>query len=414
MQNVSVFSEIARLKRVIVHTPGCEVEKMTPDNAERALYSDILNLDVAREEYAQFKGVLSKFCQVFEVRELLAEALSVEGVQHGFVETVTAQETDAGLKKALLQLRPEKLAQHLIEGVELEHNNLTRYLSDERYGLKPLHNFFFTRDSSMTVYNQIVLGRMASSVRERESQIMEVIFRNHPAFYGTPIFSPAPATQYPKGGITLEGGDLLVVSPQVLVCGIGLRTSTQGVDRLIDLFKADKKPLQHIIVQELPDSPESFIHLDMVFTMLDHDLCMAYEPLILSHNQYRTIHIQIRNGKVTSIANEPDLIVALAKTGIELKPVLCGGTDRWSQEREQWHSGANFLALAPGVVIGYERNKHTLDELSNNGFNIVKASEILKNNLPFPEKRSVITIAGSELARGGGGARCMSMPVERD
>jgi len=198
-----------------------------------------------------------------------------------------------------------------------------------------------------------------------------------------------------------------------LVIGTGQRTSTQGIDYIIETIKNEKREPTHIVVQELPESPESFIHLDMVFTLLDRDYCMVYEPLILSHNRFRTIHITITNGKVLSIDTEPDLLTALKKLGHALKPIRCGGWDSWSQEREQWHSGANFLAISPGIIIGYDRNVHTIEELNKNGFDVVQAKDLIDNNLALPKSKAVITIAGAELARGGGGARCMSMPVRR-
>jgi arginine deiminase len=132
-------------------------------------------------------------------------------------------------------------------------------------------------------------------------------------------------------------------------------------------------------------------------------------------NRLRTIHIQIENRKVTKIEENPNILVALQKVGIDLKPVFCGSkTDSWIQEREQWHSGANFFAFAPGKVIGYARNSHTIDELSNNGFEVLKSSDVIEGKISVDDyKKCVVLIPGSELARGGGGARCMTMPVRR-
>ena len=172
--------------------------------------------------------------------------------------------------------------------------------------------------------------------------------------------------------------------------------------------------MQHILIQELPDTPESFIHLDMVFTFMDVDSCMVYEPLIMGTNRFHTIHIRIENGKVLDIREQKNLPKALKKLGMDMEPIKCGGgIDSWTQEREQWHSGANFLAFAPGKVIGYERNVHTIEQLSQKGFQIIPAKDLLSGLCEIPDGKCVITIPGSELARGGGGARCMSMPIRR-
>jgi arginine deiminase len=142
---------------------------------------------------------------------------------------------------------------------------------------------------------------------------------------------------------------------------------------------------------------------------------MVYEPLILKTNKYATLHMIVRNGKIESIEEVPNIPFVLNKLGMPVKPVLCGGTHTHNQEREQWHSGANFFAFAPGRVIGYERNTHTVEELSKEGFSVLKASDVIsgKENVDDHEKL-VVTIHGSELARGGGGARCMTMPVRRE
>ncbi len=411
-----INSEFGKLEGVIIHQPGSEVENMTPENAERALYSDILNLSIASREFALLEGVLQKVTSVFHVKNLLAEILKDENVKINLLKEVCKNEGNVVDPYQLAENQAINLANLLIEGVVLEKNNLTNYLSNERFLLRPLHNLFFTRDPAMGMNEHMIIGKMANPVRERESMIMEAIFNNHPIFE-TKTLNPAN----PVSGIvmnpksTLEGGDFLVARENVFVIGTGVRTSTQGIDFIIENIKQLKTETQHIIVQELPATPESFIHLDMVFTFLNSDSCMIYEPVITKMNRLRTIHIQIENRKVTKIEENANILVALQKVGIDLKPVFCGSkTDSWIQEREQWHSGANFLAFAPGKVIGYERNSHTIDELSNNGFEVLKAADVIEGKISVDDyKKCVVLIAGSELARGGGGARCMTMPVRR-
>ena len=142
---------------------------------------------------------------------------------------------------------------------------------------------------------------------------------------------------------------------------------------------------------------------------------MVYPPVIFGMSRFKTIHIEIENGKVNRIEEMPNIPKALSKLGLDLKPVSCGGnSDPWIQEREQWHSGANFLAFAPGKVIGYQRNVHTMEELNKNGYEIISATDVIAGKVsPEDYTKCVVTIAGSELARGGGGARCMSQPIKR-
>ncbi|MFA5328161.1 MAG: arginine deiminase family protein [Prolixibacteraceae bacterium] len=411
---IDVRSEIGQLEAVIVHTPGQEVEEMTPENAERALYSDILNLSVAGSEYSVFKGVLNKVSKTLEVRDLLADILKNDAVRSNLLTEICSGEGAMEVFPGLMGQSAHELSRLLINGVFLERNNLTRYLSQERFSLRPLHNFFFTRDASMSFGNEVLIGKMASKVRDREALIMNAVFNNHPLLETSTINPNTPESLQNYPGISIEGGDFQVGRDDVLVLGTGIRTSTQGIDFILENIKAKKQGLQHILIQELPDTPESFIHLDMVFTFLDVDTCMVYEPLIMGTNRFHTIHIQVENGNVTDIKEQPNLPKALKKLGIDVNPVQCGGgKDAWTQEREQWHSGANFLAFAPGKVIGYERNVHTLEQLSKNGFQIIQAKDLLAGLADIPDGKCVLTIPGSELARGGGGARCMSMPVRR-
>ncbi len=413
---IQVSSETGPLEAVILHRPGPEVENMTPANAERALYSDILNLSVASEEYEQLKGILDKVSRTFEVRDLLADILGNRGVREELVRKICCVEGICQAAEALIDLPAGLLAGQLIEGVPLVQDNLTRFLSQERYLLRPLHNLFFTRDIAMVINDKVMNGKMANRVRDRESLIMEAIFTHHSLFGITPWNPVSPGTLVSQKEIgTMEGGDFLVVREDVFVIGTGMRTSTQGIDFLLDRICETTRETRHIIVQELPRAPESFIHLDMIFTLLDKDACMVYEPIIFELNRYKTIHIETGNGKVQKIEHEPNIMESLKKLGMDLEPIACGGnSDPWIQEREQWHSGANLFAFAPGKVIGYARNIHTMDELNRYGFEIITATEVIRGTKsPADYRRCVVTIAGSELARGGGGARCMTLPVRR-
>lgn len=413
--NVNVTSEFGELEGVIVHTPGLEVEEMTPETAKRALYSDILNLSVATEEYKQLKGVLSKVSPCFEVKDLLAEVLKTDNVRKNLLAEICLAENAQDILEDLQELKPADLARLLIQGVPIKRNNLTRYLSQERFSLWPLHNFLFTRDASMAFRDEVLIGKMANAVRDREALIMDAIFTHHPMLGTQTINSQKPGIIPAGKNITIEGGDFQVARQDVLVIGCGIRTSTQGIDFILESIKAKKEPVRHILVQELPDTPESFIHLDMAFTFLGYDACMVYEPLILGTNRFHTIHIKVEKGEVSQIREVKNLVKGLEKLGMDMQPIACGGqNDSWTQEREQWHSGANFFAIAPGQVIGYERNVNTVNELSKHGFEVIKAKELIDGTRTITKnQKCVITIAGSELARGGGGARCMTMPFRR-
>lgn len=410
---INVSSEIGRLDAVLLHPPGAEVENMTPRNVQRALYSDILNLSIAQEEYRQLQGVLSKVADVYIMDDLLAKVLDNIESRTGLLQRICVSEDATDYYGLLLDMPSRTLAKVLIEGLPARIDTLTAFLKNEYYALYPLYNFYFTRDAAVTIGGSALVCRMANKVRMRESYIMDAIYRSSGVFDCKVV--DANDFQPQNSPIMMEGGDIIVAREDILLLGNGCRTSSQGIDFMIERFRREHdKGRYHVIVQQLPSEPESFIHLDMVFTFLDRDKCMIFEPLILGDNQYQTVHITISDGKVSKITSAPDILTVLRRLGMDLEPVVCGGPDEWDQEREQWHSGANCFAFAPGKVITYARNIHTLEELDRAGFNVVSADDVISGKVHVDgDGRYAVTVAGSELPRGGGGARCMTMPLSR-
>lgn len=410
--NISINSEIGELEYVITHTPGAEVENMTPENAARALYSDILNMSVALPEYNEFNAVLKKVSKVFEVSELLSDVIADEQVKSNLIARICKTEAVDDVCKTLSSIDNKELSRQLIEGVEMRKDTLTKFLDNERYSLHPLPNFFFTRDASISINDRIIISHMASKVRERESLIMETIFNHHPKFSTQTV---NPIKLFDKSGkASIEGGDVIIARDDIFLSGISARTTSQGIDALLEFLKT-KPGTKHLILQELPYQPESFIHLDMVFTFLDRDKCMIFEPLIMRSSRHLTIHIIVQDDQVIQIKEEENILSALRKLGMDLEPVYCGGNnDIYIMEREQWQSGANFFAIAPGKVIGYARNIYTIEALNKHGFEVIRAKDILKSRVNLNDyEKYVIAIGGNELSRGGGGARCMTMPLRR-
>ncbi|NBC83368.1 MAG: arginine deiminase [Bacteroidetes bacterium] len=409
--NIGVFSEIDELKKVIVHTPGPEIESITPENAHKALYSDILNLSMAKNEHGQLTTVLKMIAQTYEFRDLLTDLCGREEIKKKLLQDIVLIEKNPSLYDRLMGLSAGNLSAALIEGLPLEKSSLTNFLNENRFALTPLNNAFFTRDAAFCLYNSLFISNMATKVRAREARLLEYIFIHHPEFelHNETILP----NNIPNNG-SFEGGDFIVFNENVLFVGMGKRTSSEGIDFVVDALKKEKREI-HIIVQELPDKPESFIHLDMVFTLLDRDLALIYEPLILRSNKYQTFNMHLKGNGNVHIQSVPNLVEAVRLLGYDLKWVACGGLQSLTnQEREQWHSGANSFAWAPGKFFGYSRNVYTAEVLSKEGYEIIPAMDIIKGTINISAyKKCMVTFDGAELARGGGGARCMTLPVKR-
>ncbi len=389
--DISVNSEIGKLNGVILHRPGIEIERMIPENIYKALYSDILNMDIAQREYALLEGVLQTITQVFYVTDLLAKILQDDKIKKQIVDDVCKMYS-LNIQSQLMDMSAMSLSHVLIEGYSI---------GNHQYVIPPLYNLFFTRDASVSVLNRVMINDMKFETRVRESYLMQKIFQHY--FH-------ASTFRISASGVTIEGGDVLIAREDVLLVGNGCRTSKKAIEMLIEQLKGTS--IKHIVVQQLPKKPDSFIHLDMVFTFLDKNICMCYQPLIAQPSQYTTTHIDMESGKVEE---KTTLLEALQALCFDVQPIFCGGDDIWNQQREQWHSGANFFAIEPGKIIGYQRNIHTIHALHQYGFDIVEATDIISGKDSIDNhQRCVVTIPSNELPRGGGGARCMTMPINRE
>ena len=403
---VCVNSEIGQLEHVLVHTPGPELENMTPETAHDYLFSDILNLPVAENEHKYFKGVLEKAAKVHEISDLLTDILYDENVKNTLVDRICQSEDIAFMADQLKSLDAPALSKALIEGV---HQDDVPVTDPHYFTLRPLPNFYFMRDASFTMFNNLMISHMATKVRARETAILETIYSTHPLFDGEVI---CPAKKYGNSEAIMEGGDIHIAREDIVLSGMSARTNKHGIAALVEHLKT-KPGVKHLIAQQLPLTPESFIHLDMVFTMLNVDRCMAYEPVIMNP-AFRTVHYIIDGEKVTT-KEEPNLVVALNHLGVPVEPIFCGGGgNSLFPAREQWHSGTNFFCFAPGKFLGYARNRHTIEAINKAGFDVVTAADIVEGRDSLDNhKKCVVTFIGNELSRGGGGARCMTMPVQR-
>lgn len=399
-----VESEIGKLNYVLLHAPGPEIEHMIPENAHKFLFSDMLNQREAYNDYKDFQDTLKKVANVLTVRELLEDILKKQTLKSELIDKICKRENLTFLKNELESLSSSDLAKAFIEG--LENDNFK-----ERYIMPPAPNFFFMRDASFTMYDNIMISKMATTVRDRESILLNAIYTHSPIF---DVKTVNPVEQYAPNGIgRVEGGDVLIARHDIILSGCGIRTSREGINAMIEHLKT-KGGRRHLILQELPHEPESFIHLDMVFTLLDVNKCMIFKPVILNPN-FKTIHFEINeNGEVLA-GEEENLIVALRKLGMDLEPIFCGGDDEYNMLREQWHSGSNFFTFAPGKVLGYERNYNTIENLNKHGFEVLTAADVASGKVSVDDyKKCVVAFKGNELSRGGGGARCMTMPLHRD
>lgn len=401
---IHVTSEIGKLKTVMLHRPGREIENITPDSMYRLLFDDIPYLPIAQEEHDYFAQTLrDQGIEVLYFEKLAAEALADQDVKEEFVDRMVAESGYAAglihdvLKEYLLAMNTQDMVNKIFEGVrreeiDLPHMTLQQAAEDTEWPfvMDPMPNAYFTRDPQASIGDGLSINRMTFPARQRESLITEYIIKHHLRFAGQ-----VNVWRDRNHETHIEGGDELVLSDHVFAIGISQRTTADAIEDIAkNLFK--KSNYDTVIAIKIPHN-HAMMHLDTVFTMIDYDKFTVH-PAILDENGHVDNWV-LHPGKDGEITMEHHTDIkevlkkALNKDDIDLIPT--GNGDPIIAAREQWNDGSNTLAIAPGEVVTYNRNYVSNDLLRKHGI-------------------LVHEVRSSELSRGRGGPRCMSCPIVRE
>ena len=398
-------SEIGKLRQVMLHRPGRELENLMPEYLERLLFDDIPYLKAAQEEHDAFADCLRQNgAEVVYLRDLVAETLDRTDVRQEFTEEFLDEAGIQGhrlrdiVKDYLAPMDALTLVDTMMAGIRksdirgFETGKLSDYLSfksdDYPFLVDPMPNLYFTRDPFATIGTGVSLHRMHTETRNRETIFGKVIFEHHPVYRNAPKW-------YDRGETTsIEGGDILVLSPQVLAVGISQRTREDSIDKFARTVLSISKTFRKVLAFDIPKT-RSFMHLDTVFTMVDRDKFTVH-PNILQ--QITVFVMELDENRKMKIRQEDGRLEDILKEHLELDKVTlipCGQGSEIDAAREQWSDGSNTLAIGPGEVVVYSRNYVTNRALEEAGIRLH-------------------TIPSAELSRGRGGPRCMSMPLWRE
>ncbi|NLG56482.1 MAG: arginine deiminase [Rhodococcus sp.] len=393
-----VDSEVGTLRTVLLHRPGAELARLTPRNNDQLLFDGLPWLARAQDEHDAFTDLLrSRGVEVLLLSDLLTQALESSGAARiqGIAAAVDARrlglDLAGDLAGYLRRLPAAELSLILTAGMTFDElpiaasaaSLVRRMHHGSDFVVDPLPNLLFTRDSSVWIGARVAITSLALGARARETSLTDLIYAHHPRFRGT-------RRAYESHTAPVEGGDVLLLAPGIIAVGVGERTSPAGAEALARSVFDDG--LAHTVLAVPITQQRATMHLDTVCTMVDTDAVVMYPAVQDSLIAYT---ISMESGSVKIRGGEPFLQAAAEAMGIEKLRVIDTGLDHVTAEREQWDDGNNTLAIAPGVVVAYERNVETNARLEASGI-------------------EVLSIAGAELGTGRGGPRCMSCPVARD